>query len=83
MNNKILIVAYVPVLNQEYDCFIPIGKTVGTVKKIILDTIGNLNEIGFNNEVRFYDKDSGVLYDNDDEYIKNTKLKNGTKLILI
>ena len=56
MDNKILVLVYVPVLNQEYDCFIPIGKTVGTIKKVLLDTIGDFNEISFINEVKIYNK---------------------------
>ena len=82
MNNKILVLVYVPILNQEYDCFIPIGKTVGTIKKVLLDTIGNFNEIEFLNQVKIYDREKNLLY-SDDMIIKNTNIRNGSKLLLI
>ena len=82
MNNKVLVRVYIPNLNQEYDCFIPIGKTVGTVKKVILDTIGSLNEFEFLNKIRIYNSDNSRLY-NDSDLISELDIKNGTKLLLI
>lgn len=82
MDNKILVMVYVPILNQEYDCFIPIGGTIGMIKKTIVDTIGKFNEIEILKQVKVFDKDSSILYD-DNKLVKDVNMKNGTKLLLI
>ena len=35
MNNKILIRLYIPLIEEEYDIFIPINKRVGTIKQLL------------------------------------------------
>ena len=34
-NNKILIQLYIPLIEEEYDIFIPINKRIGTIKQLI------------------------------------------------
>lgn len=82
IKNKILILVYVPIMDQEYNVFIPIGKTIGTVKSVIMDTISELTEQKFINEMILINKLTGDVYD-DDILVKNTQIKNGTKLLLI
>ena len=82
--NKILVLVYIPLLEKEYDIYIPINKKVGTIKKTIINTIiessdGNINN--FDN-LKLYDKDSTILYDND-TIVKETTIRNGSKLILM
>lgn len=69
-------------MDQEYNVFIPIGKTIGTVKTVIMNTISELTEQNFINEMTLLDKLTGNVYD-DDALVKNTQIKNGTKLLLI
>jgi len=82
--NKILVLVYIPLLEKEYDIYIPINKKIGTIKKTIINTIiessdGNINN--FDN-LKLYDKDSTILYDND-TIVKETTIRNGSKLILM
>ena len=39
MKNKILIIVYVPMIEEEYDIYIPVVKKVGTVKNLIIKII--------------------------------------------
>lgn len=69
-------------MDQEYNVFIPIGKTIGTVKSVIMNTISELTGQKFINEMILLNKLTGDVYD-DDILVKNTQIRNGTKLLLI
>lgn len=83
MNEKILVMIYVPTLEQEYDMYIPIVKKIGVVKKLIMDVIEEASEGNFINDgCKFlYDKITGEKL-NENEFVKNSNIKNGSKLIL-
>lgn len=83
--NKFLITIIVPNIEYECDLFIPNNKKVGTIKSSILESLKTLTNGVFSktiNDVKFIDKDSKEEYDND-KLIKDTKIKNGTKLIIL
>ena len=82
--NKLLVIVYVPLLGEHYDIFIPINKKIGTIKKIIIDTINELSENSIDNpdNLRLYNKEDGKIYDNN-IYVKNSNIVNGTILMLL
>ena len=47
MNNKILIRLYIPLIEEEYDIFIPINKRVGTIKQLLEKCISEQNDNGY------------------------------------
>lgn len=81
--NKILLLVYVPLLEEEYDILIPINQKMGVVKKYIVNLI---NEINMSEVIRtdaiIYDKDTCTTYDNN-IYVKDSGIKNGAKMVLI
>ncbi len=82
IKNKILVLLYVPIIEQEYSVFIPIGKTIGTVKTVMIDIISDLVEQKFVYQMKLIDKQTNKIY-NDTDIVKNSGIKNGTKLLLI
>lgn len=78
MNNKILVTVFVPLLDENYDLFIPVNKKVGTIKKVIIDSIKNLAD---KNYLLMLKSNCEVIDDN--IYVKNSEIKNGSKLILL
>ncbi len=84
MNNKVLVIVYVPLLEESYNIFVPIGKKVGVIKKLLEKTIDELkySEYDSNSKFLLYNKDTNINYNNND-YIKNTDIRNGTKLVLL
>ena len=82
MNNKVLVSVFVSALNHDYNVFIPIGRTVRTIKKIIMDSIGENLLINFNYEMKLIDKDTFEEY-KDEVLVENTNIKNGTRLVLL
>ncbi len=83
-NNKLLIQLYLPLLEREYDLFIPINKRVGTVKQLIEKSLSEGNDIDYiiKENTNLYSKDTGLPYDVQ-LLIKDTDIKNGSKLVLI
>lgn len=85
MNNKYLITIIIPNCDLEYDLFVPINKKVGTIKEKIVKSLYEVTKGQFfktPNEVNFIDKVSGIEIPND-LYVKNSVIKNGTKILVI
>ena len=83
MKNKILVIVYVPLIDKEYNIYIPNAKKLGVVKNMIIkmverDSDGIFVDDGYKN---LYDKSTGVIIA-DNEYVKNSSICNGTKLFL-
>ena len=83
-NNKILLEVYVPLIEKEYDVFVPINKTMGTIKKIIEAGIIDLSDNGYviKKDTNLYSKDTGQIYNINSKLI-DTDLKNGSRVVLI
>ena len=83
--NKYLVTIIVPQIEMEFDIYIPNNKKVGTIKENILKQINDISNGSFNKslkEIRMLDREIGIEYDNN-IYIKDSKIKNGTKLVFI
>lgn len=83
--NKFLITIIVPEIEYECDLFIPNNKKVGTIKTSILESLKTLTNnvyIKTIQDVKFINKDTKEEYEND-KMIKDTNIKNDTKLIIL
>ena len=82
--NKLLVKIEYPMINQEYELFIPINKTVAKililVQKAIIEM--NVDMIPSKDDIGLYIKDTGELLPME-EIIKNTNIKNGDTLVII
>lgn len=82
--NKILIELEIPLVEKEYDVFIPINKKIGTIKSLIESSLVELTDNAYfpRDDSNFYSKDTGLIYDVN-QTVRNTDLKNGSRIILI
>ena len=82
--NKILIELEIPLIEKKYDLFIPINKKIGTIKKLIENSINSLidNDYEIREDANLYSKDIGEIYDVN-KTVKDTDLQNGSRIILI
>lgn len=82
--NKILIELEIPLIEKKYDLFIPINKKIGTIKKLIENSINSLidNDYEIREDANLYSKDTGEIYDVN-KTVKDTDLQNGSRIILI
>lgn len=84
MKNKINVDILVPTINENFNLFIPVNKTVGEIIKIINLSINEITkgEFPISNNLSLIDLNTGVIYDYNYS-VKSNKILNGSKLILI
>ena len=82
--NKILVELEIPTIEKKYDLFIPINKKIGTMKKLIEESLVELSEEAYiiKEDTNLYSQETGKIYDVNTS-IKDTDLKNGSRVILI
>ena len=76
--NKYLVSLYVLALDETFEIFLPANEKVGNILKLLNGSIINNANNGMS-LLSFY---SGYLY-NYNDIVRNTDIRNGTKLILI
>ena len=78
-DNKLLVNLYVLSLDKNFECFVPVNDKVGNVSKLLgknfFGMLADKNYVLLN-------LSNGKVYNNND-LVRNTDIKNGTKLILI
>ncbi len=82
--NKVLVNLYVPVLEVEYDIWLPLNKKIANVITLLVKAINEFSG-GYYKPVKMpylYDKLTGEVYDVNLN-IKDANIKNGAKIILI
>lgn len=84
MNNKILVEIEIPSIEKKYDVFIPINKKIGTIKKLLEQALVELSDKAYEpvEDANFYSKEDGEMY-NVNYTVRDTNLKNGSRIILI
>lgn len=82
--NKLLVIVYVPLLDKNYDVFIPINRKIGTIKQKLIECINDLSDYSLKEigKMKLYNKDKSKEYDNN-IYVKDSNIDNGTKLLLL
>lgn len=82
--NKILVELYIPLIEKNYDLYIPINKKIGTIKKLIEDGLIELTDNAYliKEDTNLYSKETGQVYDVNMS-VRETDLKNGSRIILI
>jgi len=78
--NKILINLYVASIDKNFEIYFPVNEKVGNVIKLLKKSL--LEHNGVTNSVVLINTVSGNIYRNND-IIRETDIKNGSKLILI
>lgn len=83
MKHKVYVIVSVPIIEKEYDMYLPVVKKIGAVKKIIIDMISKESDNNFIDDgtKHLYLKKTGEILD-DNIFVKYSDIKNGTKLIL-
>ena len=82
--NKILIELEIPLIEKTYDLYIPINKKIGTIKRLMEESLIELTDNAYTikPETNFYSKETGQVYDVN-KNVRDTDLKNGSRIILI
>ena len=82
MNNKVLIKLIVPSLDKAYDLFIPVNETIYKIKKLILESLNDIDTNMLNVSYVLINKINSRVYNNK-EIVINTDIRNATELMLL
>lgn len=84
MDSKVLIKLIVYEMNFSFDVFIPVNEYIWKIKKLLVKSIGDLNniKIDINKECILLNKDNNIIYSNNDIVI-DTDIRNGTEIVLM
>ena len=84
MKNKVLVIIYVPNINEKYEIYIPTNETVSKVVELISKTIYELSDSCFDlsKEHFLLDPENSNIYSRG-QIVRDTNIKNSKKLILI
>ena len=83
--NKVLVKLYVPMLEQQYEVWLPANKKIYSIIIMLVKAINELNGSYYKNSKNMpmlYDKLSTQKYDVN-LTIKESTIRNGTELVLI
>ena len=83
MEYKVLVRLFVPEIEDSYEAFIPINKTVGEVTVLFNQLVSNISGIyPQDKNIILYNRRTGVPYDRG-LLIRDTDIRNGTELAMI
>lgn len=84
MKNKVLVQISVPEINECYDIYLPVNRTIGNSISLICHSIHELSNGTFSwtNKTFLYNSLTGEKYA-PEVLIRKTNIRNGTRLILI
>ena len=84
MKNKVFIIVEVPLIEQKYEVYIPVGKQIYKVAKILSKAISELSggHYPVKEDATIYSKATGKPY-NVNLTIKDSDIRNGSVIILI
>lgn len=85
MNNKILIGVIVPLLEENFEIYIPVNKRISTVIKLIEKSLNEITNGYYPTQKEnsvIIDEESGSVFDVN-LTVKESKMINGSKIILI
>ena len=85
MNNKILIEVIVPLLEENFEIYIPVNKRISTVIKLIEKSLNEITNGYYPTQKEnsvIIDEESGSVFDVN-LTVKESNMINGSKIILI
>ena len=82
--NKVFIIVEVPLIEEKYEVYIPIGKKVYKVATILAKAVSELSggHYPIKEDATLYNKVTGKPY-NINMTVKDTDIRNGSEIILI
>lgn len=82
--NKIIVKLYVPMIEGEYEVWIPLNKKVHKIINLMVKAVNEFSGGYYTPDKMplLYDKQTGRAY-NINSILKDTAIRNGTELIMI
>ena len=82
MEYKVLIKLYVPEIENTYEMYIPINRTVGEVVRLMNQIVHNMSEVfPIRENIHLYNRYTNSIYPRN-QLIRDTDIRNGTELVM-
>ena len=83
MNYCVLVTIYVPIIEQKYDMYIPINRTINQVVSLTLELVDiiSMKTYSIKKTAILYNRRTGEIY-NQDDIVRNTNIRNSTELVI-
>ena len=83
MEYKVLIRLFVPEIEDKYEVYIPINKTIGEITPLINQLVTSASKVyPPERNIFLYNRRTGILYSRD-SLVRDTDIRNGTELVMI
>lgn len=84
MEYKVLINLFVPEIENNYEMYVPINKTIDVVSSSMIQLINDLTGGAYpvTSAAHIYNRHTGALYPGN-ALIRDTDIRNGTELVMI
>lgn len=83
MDYKILIKLFLPELEQDFEMYIPVNRTIGQVIELMNKVVNDitLNVYPIKDGLQLMNRRNNTLY-NYNDLVRNTDIRNGTELVM-
>lgn len=73
-----------PILDESFNCFIPVNEVIWKLKKLIIKSISDLSGLSLDMRADYVmiNKDNGRIYKSN-EIVINTDIRNGSELVMM
>ena len=73
-----------PMLDESFNCFIPVNEVIWKLKKLIIKSISDLSGLSLDLRADYVmiNKDNGRIYKSN-EIVINTDIRNGSELVMM
>ena len=82
--NKVFIIVEIPLIEEKYEVYIPVGKKIHKVISLLVKSVSELSGGHYpaKKNANIYSKATGKIY-NINLTVKDSDIRNGTEIILI
>lgn len=82
MEYKVLIKLYVPEIEEQYEMYIPINKTIGEICELLCKIVNDLSKVyPVKKNACLCNRRSGIIYEKN-HMIRQTDIRNGSELVI-
>lgn len=73
-----------PMLDESFNCFIPVNEVIWKLKKLIIKSISDLSGLSLDMRADYVmiNKDNGRIYKSN-EIVINTDIRNGSEIVMM
>lgn len=82
MEYKVLIKLFVPEIEETYEMYIPINKSIGEISELLCKLVNDLSKVyPIKKNSSLCNRHTGIIYEKQ-AIIRNTDIRNGTQLVI-